>query len=177
MPIWTRYTLYGFAGLSAVAGLLWWMMDHRRGTAWAVSVIRDRFPEVPQMSPAGLQEWLADETRPAPILVDARSDEEYAVSHLAGALHVNVETVDEDVLKKLDPQSRYVIYCAAGYRACELARRMHDAGIRQVSNLEGGIFAWANEGYPVQRDGQEVQAVHSYHRLFSRMLKPERRQP
>lgn len=169
--------MYGFAGLSAVAGLLWWMMDHRRGTAWAVSLIRDRFPEVPQLSPAGLQQWLEDETRPAPVLVDARSDDEFAVSHLAGAVHLDIESVSEESLKKLDPKSRYVVYCSAGYRACELARRMHGAEIRQVSNLEGGIFAWANEGYPVQRDGQEVQAVHSYHRLFSRMLKPERRQP
>lgn len=177
MSIWTRYTLYGFAGLGVAAGLLWWLMDHRRGSAWAVSVIRDRFPEVPQLSPAGLREWLEDETRRAPILVDARSDEEFAVSHLGRALHVNGETVSEDVLKKLDPQSRYVVYCSAGYRACELARRMRAAGISQVANLEGGIFAWANEGYAVQRNGHEVQAVHSYHPLFSRMLKPDRRQP
>ncbi|TDU81553.1 rhodanese-related sulfurtransferase [Prosthecobacter fusiformis] len=177
MRAWLPFALYAFLGLAAGLALLWWLMDHRRGTAWAVSVIRDRFPDVAQVSPTGLREWLTDEARAVPVLVDARSDEEYAVSHLAGALHVDAETVEDEALRKWDPQQQYVVYCSAGYRACNLARRLHQAGIPQVTNLEGGIFAWANAGHPVQRDGQAVQAVHSYHRLFSRLLKRERRQP
>jgi len=172
-----KIALYSLAFLGLAGGVLWWIMDHRRGTAWAVSVIQDRFPDVPQISAADLQEWLNDGQRGPPMLIDARSDEEHEVSHLPGALHLNVETVTTEALQKLDPAKPYVVYCAAGYRACQLARQMHSAGIKDVRNLEGGIFAWANDGHEVQKGDQPVQQVHSYHRLFARLLKPERRQP
>lgn len=172
-----KIALYSLAFLSLAGGVLWWIMDHRRGTAWAVSVIRDRFPDVPQLTPADLQHWLNDGQPGPPVLIDARSDEEHEVSHLPDTLHLNVETVTPEALQKLDPARPYVVYCAAGYRACRLARQMHAAGIKDVRNLEGGIFAWANDDHVVQKGGHTVQQVHSYHRLFTRLLKPEHRQP
>lgn len=168
--------LYGLCGLGLACALMWWIMDHRRGTAWAVSVVKRRFPDVAQISPTDLQQWLSDEKRRTPILVDARTDAEFAVSHLPGAIHLNLESATELELQKLDPLRTHVVYCSAGYRACQLARKMQSVGMLDVRNLEGGIFAWANEGHPVQRGGQIVQEVHSYHRLFSRLLKSERRQ-
>ncbi len=177
MRIWPHPALYALGGLGAAAMLLWWFMDHRHGTAWAISVVRDRFPDVAQLSVAELERLVAGEAGSRPVLLDARSTEEYAVSHLPGAVSLPVETVKEEALRELAASASYVIYCSAGYRACELARRLHQAGIHQVQNLEGGIFAWANAGHPVHRAGQPVQAVHAYHRLFSRLLKPERRQP
>jgi hypothetical protein len=75
-------------GFVSVAGLpLWWFADHRRGIAWAVSVVRGRFPDVSHLSPSALDAWLRDAERPAPQIVDARSAEEFAVSHLPGAQH------------------------------------------------------------------------------------------
>ncbi|MBB5038500.1 rhodanese-like domain-containing protein [Prosthecobacter dejongeii] len=169
--------LYALVGMGAVALLLWWFMDHRRGTAWAISVVRERFPDVAQLSVDGVERLLAGEVATHPVLLDARSAEEYAVSHLPGALSLPVKTVTDEALRELATSAPYVVYCSAGYRACELARRLHQAGIHQVQNLEGGIFAWANAGQPVHRAGQPVKVVHTYHRLFSRLLKPERRQP
>lgn len=177
MRIWTHPALYALGGLGAAAMLLWWFMDHRHGTAWAISVVRDRFPDVAQLSVAELERLVAGEAGSRPVLLDARSTEEYAVSHLPGAVSLPVETVKDETHRELAASASYVVYCSAGYRACELARRLHQAGIHQVQNLEGGIFAWANAGHPVHRAGQPAQAVHAYHRLFSRLLKPERRQP
>lgn len=177
MPLWSKITL-GLLAATLVAGfLLWWLMDHRRGTAWAISVVRDRFPDVPQISATDLQRWINDVSRQPPIVLDARSTEENAVSHLPEALHLDVESVTDETLKRLDPSRSYVTYCSAGYRACQLARRLHSLGIADVANLEGGIFTWANEGHPVVQGERPVTAVHPYHSLFSRMLKPERRQP
>ena len=67
-----------------------------------------------------------------------------------------------------------VIHCSAGYRGATLARRLQNAGRRDVWNLAGGIFAWANANLPVERDGQPTQRVHPYSRLFSRLLKPQK---
>jgi rhodanese-related sulfurtransferase len=171
---------FGLAALGclSLAGLaLWWFADHRRGIAWAVSVVRDRFPDVSHLSPSALDAWLRDAQRTPPQIVDARSEEEFAVSHLASARRIDPESNASAALSTLDPDRPIVIYCSAGYRGATLARRLQDAGRRDVWNLEGGIFAWANAGLPLERAGQNTQRVHPYSRLFTRLLKRQRSDP
>jgi len=159
-------------GCAGLAGLvLWWLADHRRGIAWAVSVVRDRFPDVSHLSPSSLDAWLHDAQRPAPQLMDARSEAEFAVSHLPGARRMDLESTASTALASLEPDRPAVIYCSAGHRASTLARRLQNAGRRDVWNLEGGIFAWANAGLPLECEGQPVQRIHPYLRIFSRLLK------
>ena len=161
----------GCLGLASLA--LWWLADHRRGIAWAVSVVRAKFPDVSHLSPTSLDAWLRDAQRPAPQIVDARSEEEFALSHLVSACRIDPETTAAAALAALDPERPIVIYCAAGYRGATLARRLQNAGRRDVWNLAGGIFAWANANLPVEREGQRTQRVHPYSRLFSRMLRKQ----
>jgi len=163
------FAVFGCVG---VAGLvLWWLVDHRRGIAWAVSVVRDRFPDVPHLSPSSLDAWLHDPQRPSPQLVDVRSEAEFAVSHLPGARRIDPESTASAALSSLNPERPAVLYCSAGYRGSTLARRLQGAGRHDVWNLEGGIFAWANAGLPLECDGRPVQRVHPYLRIFSRLLK------
>ena len=133
--------------------------------------MRARFPDVSHLSPSALDAWLRDAQRPAPQLVDARAEEEFAVSHLPDARRVAPESPAFTALALLDPERPVVIYCSAGYRGATLARRLQNAGRRGVWNLAGGIFAWANSNLPVEREGQPTQRVHPYSRLFSRMLR------
>jgi rhodanese-related sulfurtransferase len=160
-------------GAAAGLGVLWWLTDHRRGTAWAVSVVRRKFPDIGHVSAGDAHAWLTDEERVPPRIIDARSDDEFAMSHLPEALHLNAETVTDEELRQLDPQRVYLVYCSAGYRSSRLVRRMKALGLERANNLEGGIFAWANAGLPVERDGRIVREVHPFHRLFARLLKPE----
>lgn len=168
--------LLALTGLLLLAGvILWWAVDDKRGTEWAVSVIRDRFPEVKQISPQDLNHRMQDFRKSRPVLLDARSADEFAVSHLQGAIHLDEKAVTPDQLSSLDPQRAYVVYCSAGYRSCLLAKKLQDGGFTQVQNLEGGIFAWANDGHAVWQGEEIVHEVHPYHPLFSRLLKPELR--
>ena len=162
----------GCVGLASL--VLWWLADHRRGIACAVSVVRGRFPDVSHLSPSALDAWLRDAHRPAPQIVDARSEEEFEVSHLATARRIDPESNASTALSTLDPERAIVIYCSAGHRAATLARRLQNAGRRDVWNLEGGIFAWANAGLPVERAGQNTRRVHPYSRFFTRLLKPQK---
>jgi rhodanese-related sulfurtransferase len=162
------FTALGCVGLAGAA--LWWFADHRRGIAWAVSVVRGRFPDVSHISTSSLDAWLRDAQRPAPQIVDARSKEEFAVSHLPSARRIDPESTVSTALTALDPERPVVIYCSAGYRGATLARRLQDAGRRDVSNLEGGIFAWANAGLPLEHNGQNTHRVHPYSRIFTRLL-------
>ncbi|RYD37758.1 MAG: rhodanese-like domain-containing protein [Verrucomicrobiaceae bacterium] len=173
MKIVTKLTAAALGCMGLAGFALWWFADHRRGISWAVFFMRGRFPDVPHLSPSALDDWLRDPQRPAPQLVDARSEEEFALSHLAGARRMDSESTAAAALSALDPARPIVIYCAAGYRGATLARRLRTAGRRDVWNLAGGIFAWANARLPVERDGQPTRHIHPYSRLFSRLLKPE----
>ena len=62
-----------------------------------------------------------------------------------------------------------------GYRSALIASRLGHAGYRNVRNLEGGIFAWANRGLPVVRGDRVVHDVHPYDDTWGRMLRAELR--
>lgn len=166
-----KITFAALGCIGAAGVVLWWLADHRRGVAWAVYVVRHRFPDVAHLPPSSLAAWLQDTQRCAPQLVDARSEEEFAVSHLAGARRIDPESSAAAMLSTFDPQRSVVVYCSAGYRGATLARRLQLSGRRDVWNLEGGIFAWANADYPLDQEGQAAPRVHPYSRIFSRLLK------
>ena len=170
-----RWLAWSALAVGASALLVWCLADHRRGVRWAVKVVRDRFPDVPHLTPRVLAAWLTDGTRPAPLLLDARSEEEFAVSHLAGAQRID-PAADSAALQSVAATGHpIVVYCSAGYRGSQVARRLREAGATDVANLEGGIFAWANEGFEVVRNEKPVREVHPFRRMFARLLRRDRR--
>lgn len=139
------------------------------------TVIRLRFPDVPQTSPGELATWLADGSRVQPQLLDVREPDEYVVSHLPGALQVDPDTPAGAVLARIDPSRPVVAYCSVGYRSSLLVQRLRAAGFTRAVNLEGSIFAWANDGHPLESNGQRVSVVHPYDSTFGRLLTAEHR--
>jgi len=130
--------------------------------------IRQRYPEVTQISVDELDAWQADTTRKPPVLIDARSEAEFAVSHLEGARRAeSAAEVASLGVAKTDP---IVVYCSVGYRSSRLAAELMADGYQEVYNLEGSIFEWANSGRPVFRDGEQVSQVHPYNRDWGQLL-------
>lgn len=109
-----------------------------------------------------------------PRLLDARTAAEYQVSHLADAARIDPDHPD---LRSLgaDRASPIVVYCSVGYRSAVVAESLQRAGFRDVKNLEGGIFAWANRGLPVVRAGRRVRDVHPYDATWGRLLRADYR--
>ena len=138
-------------------------------------MIRDKFPEVRQISPAQLSEWLAQSE--SPFLLDARAPKEYAVSHLPGAQLAETEQQALALLQDTPKERRIVIYCSVGYRSSALAQKLQQAGFTNVFNLEGSIFEWANEGKPVYQDKQPVSLVHPFDKKWGLYLHEELRAP
>jgi rhodanese-related sulfurtransferase len=132
------------------------------------SLVRKKFPAVRQLSTGELSRWLSATNRPAPLLVDVRSAEEFAVSHLEGARHLESAEAIKAALKSTgDP---VVLYCSVGYRSSAIAEKLHKAGCTGVWNLEGSIFAWANEGRAVFRGTNRVSEVHPFSAKWGRLL-------
>ena len=47
------------------------------------------------------------------------------------------------------PGTRYVLFCAAGWRSALATRTMQEMGIDAVGHVEGGFDAWKKAGAPV----------------------------
>lgn len=145
-------------------------MGYAQNIVWnsVLNDIRSRYADVPQVSVDSLSKWMDD--RETPVLIDVREQEEYAVSHLKGAINLVPDTEDFSVLDDLPRDTPIVAYCSVGYRSSEMARRLKEAGFTNVSNLEGSIFTWANEDHPVFRGDSVVQAVHPYNVIWGKLL-------
>lgn len=154
-------------------------MVFRRSPGWArvKRLIRLQFPDVSRVTTGQLAAWLDDPERLPPLLLDVRTTQEFAVSHLPGAIPVPPDAGADDLHESVSKDRPIVVYCSVGYRSSVMARRLLEAGFEDVANLEGSIFEWANEGRPVVRDGELVEEVHPYDdrwgRLLARRLHPE----
>jgi rhodanese-related sulfurtransferase len=146
------------------------------------SAVRSRFPQVPQLQTAELADWLANPHREPPLLLDVRTEPEFKVSHLPGAVRVDPSAKGTQLRPLLELHRPIVVYCSVGYRSSDLATRLRSAGQTNVSNLEGSIFAWANEDRPlVTGSNQPVRVVHPYNQTFGKLLRrdhwPEKWEP
>jgi rhodanese-related sulfurtransferase len=132
--------------------------------------IRREFPTVPQLGVRALHATLGPRT----LLVDVREPAEFAVSRLPGARRT--QRVD-DVRAWLasGAYDRVVVYCSVGYRSSKFVRQLQRAGIAAGANLEGGGFAWANAGHPLENDAGATTQVHPFDASWGALLAPERR--
>lgn len=133
-------------------------------------LIRATYGDVPTITTDELAALLADSSRQMPLLFDARSKEEYAVSHLPTARRVNPDAAHGPQLDSVSTDTPIVVYCSVGYRSARVTKALRDRGFTNVANLKGSIFRWANEGRPVVRGDERVSAVHPYDRVWGQLL-------
>ena len=89
------------------------------------------------------------------VFVDVRRPDEYAESHIKGALFIPVD----DVLARVDelPEDKKLLFiCAQGVRsglACEMAAAM---GVEpdRLYNIEDGTLSWVEKGYPTSHGSE-----------------------
>ena len=158
------------SGTVIVLTLGFWLWLPSNGLPAARKFIRWKFDDVSHTTPAELATRLGNDDHTPPLLWDIRRADEFAASHLPHAIRVPPEISDVE-LKNLIPESNQpiIVYCAVGYRSAKMARRLKALGHTNVSNLEGAIFAWATEGYPLEGGN----TVHPYNMFGRRMLADE----
>lgn len=132
--------------------------------------IEAQFPTVQVVSPEVLHaRWQGKQGMP--LLLDVRSEEEFAVSHLPNArLALNFDAAQR-LLANSARDREIVVYCSVGYRSAALAAQLQTAGWTKVRNLRGSLFAWANQGYPLFRGENVVTVAHPYNERWGALLK------
>ncbi|NTV68879.1 MAG: sulfurtransferase [Azonexaceae bacterium] len=91
-----------------------------------------------------LAEWLADESRPSPVLLDVREPWEIELCQLTGSKNIPMHLVPMRCAE-IDPEQEIVVICHHGGRSMQVAMFLEHKGYAAVYNLTGGVEAWAGE--------------------------------
>tara|TARA_B100000795_G_scaffold234931_1_gene194337 strand:- start:3795 stop:4289 length:495 start_codon:yes stop_codon:yes gene_type:complete len=108
------------------------------------------------------------------VLLDAREEKEFKVSHLKNALFVGYDSFKlKETLKKLpkDKDATIVVYCSLGIRSEIIAHKLIKEGYTSVYNLYGGIFEWKNNDFKVMDTlGNTTEKIHAFNKYWSKWL-------
>lgn len=84
------------------------------------------------------------------MLLDVRTPEEYAEGHIAGAKLIPVQVLAER-LAEVPHDKQVYVYCHSGKRSARASKLLADHGFTNIENIKGGIVAWKEAGYPVEK--------------------------
>jgi len=81
------------------------------------------------------------------LVLDVRTPQEYVQGHLESAINIPLSDLPIRV-GEIEKDRPILVYCQTGYRSTQASTILVKAGFTKVYNLEGGIIAWINTGYP-----------------------------
>jgi len=81
-------------------------------------------------------------------LVDVREPVEHAEEHIAGARLIPLGELEKQI-DDLPADEPLIVMCRSGKRGGQAMEKLRSQGFTEVQNLEGGILAWKEAGYPV----------------------------
>lgn len=87
------------------------------------------------------------------LLVDIRDADEFARSHITGALNVPLGTFEQAHLS-VDPEQDVIFTCRTGMRTGANCDRLAARVIGPAFVLEGGVDGWSKAGLPVATDAK-----------------------
>lgn len=87
----------------------------------------------------------------APVILDVRTEEEFASGHIPGAVNI---PHDELALRLSElvaaPDAEIVVHCERGGRAAAAEEVLRESGYSNVRDLSGHMQAWRADGLPVE---------------------------
>lgn len=138
--------------------------------------IEGYYPSVQHLKSEDLNRSLEDSDSKI-ILFDVRAMEEFKVSRLKNAIHVEpfISTIEfHKKFAKAIKGKTVFFYCSVGLRSSQLATRVQQHlvsnGATGVYNLQGGIFSWHNEQRPLHDAKGKTNLVHPYNRKWGKLV-------
>ncbi|MGI9585384.1 MAG: rhodanese-like domain-containing protein [Acidimicrobiia bacterium] len=100
------------------------------------------------VSPSAAAETISDDGDV--IVLDIRTPEEFSQGIIEGAVNIDFYEPDfNEQLDALDKDASYVVYCRSGNRSGQSLASFEELGFTEVSEVDGGIVAWYEQGLPV----------------------------
>ena len=75
------------------------------------------------------------------VIVDVRTQEEYAAGHIEGALLIPNESISTAPVELPDKDAVILVYCRSGNRSAQASRKLADLGYTKIYDF-GGIVDW-----------------------------------
>src|SRR6476660_6156808 len=121
-------------------------MKHSEGF---LKVVNDAKSRIREVTVAETKQRLQANT--AAKLIDVREDNEWQVSHAAGAEHLGKGIIERDIEATVpDKATELILYCGGGYRSALAADVLQQMGYTNVWSMAGGWKAWRDSGAPIE---------------------------
>lgn len=107
------------------------------------------------------------------LLLDAREQEEYKVSHLEKAIFVGHTAFNAEMFEIQFPDKNQpiVVYCSIGVRSEQIGEKLLKLGYTNVQNLYGGIFEWINkENVVVGANSEVTDSIHTFSKEWEKYV-------
>jgi adenylyltransferase/sulfurtransferase len=78
------------------------------------------------------------------VLVDVREQFEWDIARIPGAILIPLGELPSR-MSELDSADEIVLHCKSGTRSAKALRLLQEAGFGKLTNVEGGIVAWAEQ--------------------------------
>jgi rhodanese-related sulfurtransferase len=160
----------------AVLTLLW-LTGCSDALTWKAveTMITTSYPGVHEVSTDSLARTLVGPDSGRTVILDVRTQAEYDVSHIKGAIRIDPDEPDFTPYLNLDPATPIYTYCSVGYRSARIADLLQKQGFSRVSNVMGAIFRWVNEDRVVVRADTAVEEVHPFDSIWGGLLREDYR--
>ena len=83
------------------------------------------------------------------VIIDVRSEEEFDSGHIEGAVNIDFGRAILVPAQWPDPKTEIWVNCRMKHRSTYFTGLLYKFGYRNVYLVDGGIGAWANQGYPI----------------------------
>lgn len=92
-------------------------------------------------------------------VIDVRSQGEYDLGHIPGAVNVPVDTL-QSASANWDRDATYVVYCATGARSAAAVEMMTGMGFKNIDHFAQGVQAWTGKlDTGAQGSGQKIETA------------------
>ena len=84
------------------------------------------------------------------VLIDVREQWEYDEGHIPGITLIPMSEISNR-LDEISTDKEVIVTCRSGNRSGQVTEFLRESGFDNVHNMQGGIVAWQEAGYPVER--------------------------
>lgn len=117
----------------------------------AAFFLRNKAPESGSQCELSAAE-IAAPARKGSIILDVRTQAEYAGGHLPNAVLIDISKHDfAEKIRALDRSLEYIVYCKTGIRSERAIRIMQGEGFTKLCNIRGGTVQLVRDGVQLVR--------------------------
>ena len=107
-------------------------------------------------TPQQLQDFLnkSDKNDMPPLLLDVREPWEFEYCHIDGSILIPMGELAselESLQDEIDHEREIIMICHHGIRSRQMGYYMEQAGYKNITNLDGGVEAWAVDVEPTMK--------------------------